>query len=362
MRRPAPRRRVTGATATRSDIAAAIAELDRSYAEAAERAPGARETLDYLVAGHRLRIDVVGKRLARDVDKALCHLRAAPGAAPAFTIEVWDEAEAGPGDRRAPLQRRDGADHIVASADARHVIYYYRSAVMRLDRRANRVVGCVRGVDALFLDERARPFHRQLSLMLNDRNIQFIHAGLLDHGGKGLVFVGKGGSGKTTTSVACFLDGFGYLGDDFIALEMTSKGRLVGHALYATCLIERDHFSRFPELAAIGHPPNHAEEEKLLVHLGDYEAGRFARRTRLAAVVLPRVVDAAETTYRRASPMDAMLALAPSSVIMLPGAAPRSLEKFSRLVATTPAFRLEVGRNVGGIAPAVRRLLGELSG
>jgi hypothetical protein len=74
------------------------------------------------------------------------------------------------------------------------------------------------------------------------------------------------------------------------------------------------------------------------------------------------VVDAAETSYRRAKPMDAMLSLAPLSVKMLPGAAPGSLEKFSSLVTTTPAYWLELGRNVGGIAPALRQLTAELSG
>ena len=196
--------------------------------------------------------------------------------------------------------------------------------------------------------------------MLSDRNIQIIHAGLIDHGGKGMLFVGKGGSGKTTTSVACFLAGFGYLGDDIVGLERTNEGQMVGHALYATCLIERDHFSRFSELAAIGRPPNHAEEDKFLLYLDDYETGRFARQSRLKAVVLPRVVDAAETSYRRAKPMEAMLSLAPSSIIWQPGAAPGPLEIFNDLVTTTPAFWLELGRNVGGIAPAVRQLFAEL--
>jgi hypothetical protein len=360
MRLSAPGRRASGATATPDDIAAAIGELDRSYVEAAERNPDARESMNYLFAGFHLRLNVVGKQLAREIDKALCHLRAPRAATAAFTIEVWDESEVGSGITGARFESWDLPGPVAVSADYRHVLFYHPASFVRLDRRANRVVGCVRGLDALFVDERARPFHRQLSIMLNDRNIQFIHAGLLEHGGRGLLFVGKGGSGKTTTSVAGFLAGFGFLGEDLVGLEMTNEGQLMGHALYATCLIKRDHFSRFLELAAIGRPPNHATEQKLLVYLAEYETGRFAQRSPLNAVVLPRVVDADETSYRRAKPMDAMLSLAPLSVKMLPGAAPGSLEKFSNLVTTTPAFWLELGRNVGGIAPALRQLFDEL--
>ncbi len=342
------------------DIDSTIAELDRSYLEAVKRNPGSCEQMDYTVADLGFRVKVVGKELARDIDKALGHLRTTGSATPDFTVEVWDEAEAGSGRWDARFEGWDRRGEFSVSADTQDVLFLRPSSIMRLDRRACRAVGCVRRRDALYLDERARPFNRPLSVMLDDRNIQLIHSGMLDYSGTGLLFVGKGGSGKTTCSIACFLAGIGFLGDDIVGLEMTGEGHLVGHGLYASCLIEPGHLSRFPELAAIGRPANHAFEDKTLVYLADHGSGRFVPRVRLSAVVLPRVVDTAKTSFRRAIPMEAMLALAPSSVLMLPGAT-RSLEKFSQLVTTMPAFWLEIGHDVSDIAPTVGRLRDEIS-
>lgn len=232
---------------------------------------------------------------------------------------------------------------------------------MLLDRKANRITGCVRSRSHLFLDERARPFHRLLSIWLDDHDVQFIHAALAIAENQGLLFVGSGGSGKSTSSVASFLEGFDFLSDDFVALAQGKDGGLTGHSLYATCLIANDHISRFPALAAIAHKPNHEIEHKSVAYLSDHPGGRFATETPISAVVLPRVIDQPRTTFRPAKPMEAMLALAPSSIIILPGAAPRSLDKLGDLVTTVPSFWLELGHDVGDIGPTVRRISREIA-
>jgi len=342
------------------EIEAAFRALERAYAAAA-KGPDPLAVADYRIAGYPVRTRIAGRGLAADVDRALGHLRAGPGGRPALTIEVWDETEAGPVDWPGWPGDPDVYGTLSVSPDDRYLRHQRQSSVMVLDRAESRIMGCVRGRDALCLDERARPFHRLLAIWLDERGIQFIHAGLVAHERQALLFVGKGGSGKTTSSVACFLDGFGYLGDDFVGLQKVDDGHFLGHAFYATCLIDADHARRFPALLEISDAANHDFEDKLVTYLRDHRKDGFGREAGLTGIVLPTVVDREETTFRPATAMEAMLALAPSSVGILPVAGPNALEKLGGLVTAVPAFWLELGRDVDGIAPAVRRICAHLA-
>lgn len=346
----------------RIDIADAVANLGEAFAEAVAGAPGALVQTDYRIAGFPVRLRIAGAGLAADIERSLGHLRVTGEPDPALTIEVWDDEEVGPVGWTDWPEDVDLYGTLSVADDARFVLNQRQSSVMLLDRRDNLLTGCIRGRSALFVDERARPFHRLLSIWLDDRDIQFIHAALSVVEDHGLLFVGRGGSGKSTSSVACFLAGFAFLSDDFVALGKAEEGHLVGHSLYATCLLAPDHISRFPSLARIAHRPNLDNEVKSVVYLAEHQGARFVTDTRIAAVILPKVVDKPKTTYHRAKPMEAMLALAPTSIIILPGAAPKSLDKLSELVTTTPAFWLELGHDVAQIAPTVRRICQELAG
>lgn len=344
------------------DIKDAIANLGEAFAGAVEGAPGALVETDYRIAGYSVRLRIAGAGLAADIDKSLGHLRASGDADAALTIEIWDDEEIGPVGWTSWSEEVDFYGTILLAEGARFVLNQRQSSVMLLDRRENRLIGCVRRRSGLFLDERARPFHRLLSIWFDDRDIQFIHAALNVVENQGLLFVGKGGSGKSTSSVACFLAGFPFLSDDFVALGKAADGHLVGHSLYATCLLASDHIGRFASLAGIAQPANHEIELKSVAYLADHRGARFASDTRLAAVILPKVVDGHKTTYRRARPAEAMLALAPTSVLILPGAAPRAMDKLGELVTTVPAFWLELGDDVSHIAPTVRQICEEMAG
>lgn len=342
------------------DTETAMAGLGNAFKVAASNAPDSLIENDYRIAGYPVRIRVAGKKLAADIDKALSHLRSSGGSDPALSIEIWDDEEVGPVPWSSwpedPDLYTDFRGNVTSSNDTRFVLSQRPSSLMLLDRKAGHIVGCVRRRQALFQDERARPFHLLLMIWLDDRDIHFIHSGLVARNGVGLLIAGRSGAGKTTTSLSCMLDDFTFLSDDYVALEGGSDGKFVGHSLYATCLV--DHLTRFTDLARIAHAPNCGRETKSVVYLADREESQFVSDVRLAAVVLPKIVDRPDTVYYRARPPEAMMELAPSSLWLLPNA--HSLQKMSELVKATPAYRLELGRDVGQIAPTLKRLVEEL--
>ena len=341
------------------DIDMAIDGLGEAFCAAAHRAPDLVIEGHYRIAGYPVLVRVAGTQAAADVDKALCHLRATEEEAPELTIEIWSDDEVGPLGWAPWPEDADTNGTITISKNDRFILTQRPSSVMLLDRCESRIVGCLRGRDRIFQDERARPFHRLLSIWLNDRDIQFIHSGLVARGSEGLLLAGKSGSGKTSASIACYLGGLTFLSDDYVALQALDERTFVGHSLYATCLIDR--IERFPSLVPFAHTPNYDFETKHSIYLTDHPGGSFASDIRLAAIILPNVVNKPHTTYRPAKPMEAMLSLAPSSIWILPGAAGLSLEKLSGLVTTVPSFWIELGWDGSQIAPTVERIWRELA-
>ena len=79
--------------------------------------------------------------------------------------------------------------------------------------------------------ERAKPMARLLLEWCNDHGRQVIHAGLVAYQGQGILFAGKSGSGKSTSSLACLCGEFNYLGEDYASLPRLLDGSFLGHSL-----------------------------------------------------------------------------------------------------------------------------------
>lgn len=332
--------------------AAAQFERARREAEVQERF--------YSLADRIMRLRVVGAELTQEVFEPFEHLRTPPDE-PFLTIDVWNEDETGVGlVRSKPSQTLGPYGMMTASADGRLIAEHRPHSAAWLDRRERRVVAWVSSPTLLHLDERARPFHRMLAVCLGDVGIQSIHAGLVASERRGALFVGMGGSGKSTSSICCFLEQLPYLGDDFVGLAAGDAGAFTGYSLYCSALTKLDHMQRYPILERAARPGHHAYEEKSVVSFNRLGTGQFASKVAIGAIVLPRVVPREATSFCPASARDALLALAPSSLLYLPGGGPRAMAKLSALVEHVPAFWLELGRDLRQVAPEVRSLLAQV--
>lgn len=313
---------------------------------------------DLCIAGHPVRLRVAGNAWADIVAASMGHLAGATaaGVKPALTVDVWDVAETGV--QPPPLMEPDlSAPPILmkSSDDGRFVGEERAHGMQWLDRSSDHIVGFAQSADRLNLDERARPFHKMLSAWLEDRGVQFVHSGLITHADKGILFVGNGGAGKSTSSISCLRAGMGYLGDDFIGLGVEDN-RFVGYGLYASCLLNVHHIKRFPDLQPLAHAPHYDYELKYVLYLTEAFPKCLRRRTGIHALMLPRVVDAEVTTFRLATKGETLKAIAPTSVMLLPRPNRAAFERLTQLVQVTPSYWLELGRRVDLIPDAVKAL------
>jgi hypothetical protein len=295
------------------------------------------------VGGHSVLLRVAGGELAASLRRPLVADDRKLSSSSVLTVNVWDSIAAR--EVYAPSPSADLNTYGVVSSDSegRFIVDNRPNGLLILDRVENRIIGHYAGARSLFLDERARPLHRLLSIWLGDRGVQFIHGGMVcPHPDLGVLLAGGGGAGKSTTSLLCLMAGFGFLSDDFVAFSQQPSGP-VAHCLFSSAVVQMHHLQRFPGLTAAAQPPNHSHEDKSIVFVEELLPGQVQPSSAITAVLLPKVMNRAQTQIIPASLGEALLALAPSSVMLLPGGGPRALERLASLLRAVPAFRLELG-------------------
>ena len=83
----------------------------------------------------------------------------------------------------------------------------------------------------------------------------------------------------------------------------------------------------------------------------DVFPSQLARVATIRAVLVPRIRGEATTRLLAASKREALLALAPSSLIHLPNSGARSLDRVARLIEHVPCYWLELGRDWEAAVP-----------
>jgi hypothetical protein len=282
---------------------------------------------------------------------------------PDLTIEIWDTKKGRNGRKIPPRQEQKWTEATFKSTDGLWVAQQLPHTYSCLNRRASHIVAEVAWHDRIFIYERAKPLARPLLEWHNGREIQIIHAGLIASGGKGVLFAGKSGSGKSTSSLACVCAGLDYLSEDYVGLQCRQDCPAVGHSLYNSVFIESSHLAKFTELAPYiirGEPP---EETKSVIILSQVFPERLEKSVEIKALVLLRVGEGSKSSLRPASKAEALLTLAPSSLLQIPNRSlgVRGFEKLARLVEQVPCYGLEIGNDLASIASRVRELL-ELNG
>lgn len=197
------------------------------------------------------------------------------------------------------------------------------------------------------------------ALWANSRGMQLVHAGCVgtDHGAA--LLVGKGGSGKSTTCLLCAEAGLDYLADDYCLVGTAPVP--TAFALYSSGKIHRHMLPSFPRLAALAVDPYPDDPStKPVIYLRQDHGYAVTNQRPLRAIVVPVVTGRPDTTFEPTSPAQALLALAPSSLLQLPSTGSGSFQSLAQLVRAVPCMRLNLGTRFETIPPAIRTLLAGL--
>lgn len=197
------------------------------------------------------------------------------------------------------------------------------------------------GVAGVTRWDRAAPLRTALHFALAGPSRQLVHGAVVGMGGRGVLLAGPGGSGKSTTTLACLQAGMQVVGDDYAAVDFQGPTRAWN--LFRSIKVgERE--------AGV----NGRDNRRTLI-LGEDLPGAATEMLEVSAVLLPRVTRGPHSSVSPASPAEALRALAPSTLMQSPYEEEPSMGLLARLARAVPAYHLNLGADRG--VPAIRQVL-----
>jgi Coenzyme PQQ synthesis protein D (PqqD) len=345
------------------------AVLEEYFEEVSSRAPVSETKL--LMAGRKLLIRCADAVHSRHLTLALSHLRNDFGGEADLTIHVWDGESAGSPSNSllsSYLQTlyRDWTSSCGTRGELRGfhsptvpAFYMPGPDVLNLVDVANkRAFFFKRDASPLPYWEAGSPFRAILHSWLSSAGLQFVHGGAVGEMGGGVLLAGKGGSGKSTTTLLCLNAGMLYAGDDYCAVDGSAAVHV--HSLYNTAKLLPGDLDRFPELRPkLWNPQSLVENstDKATFFLADLMPERMSLGFPLRALLIPRVESGAGTHLTRCGPAAALAAIVPSTVAQLPLAAQADMERMAAIAEKLPAYILHLGSDLKQIPDVVRSLL-----
>jgi hypothetical protein len=326
-----------------------VDSLQEDFERAAEAAGGAVD-LRLAVAGQPVRIRFAGSAAVEALSPAFAHLVAREDEPPALTLHVWDSGT------RAPAETTGAGASYYSEQDGLRALHQPASGVFSvLSAEADTGWFWMPDANGLPYWDYTAPFRHLLSWWLDAQGLRQVHGGAVGTEDGGVLLVGPGGSGKSTTALSTLLDErLRYAGDDYVAV---GSGRAPAvHSLYCSGKVHPKDLHRLPHLEpalADGARP----DEKAVFYVERAFPGRSVAGFPLRAIVVPRVTDRRVARALPGTRAEALAALAPSTIFQLHPPARDALAWMAELVRRVPTFVLELGSDVETIPPALLRIL-----
>ncbi len=223
----------------------------------------------------------------------------------------------------------------------------------RENRQARTVFRSLEDVSAW---ERAAPFRRILHWWAADRGLRLVHAAAVGGASGGALLVGRSGSGKSTTALACLDAGLGFAGDDYCLIEPGEPPQV--HGLYLSAKADAKAALLLRGLRAALTDSPLQTEGKSVVFADGVRPEAVRTGFPLHGIIVPRLAGGSTGRLTPLSPAAALLALAPSTLLQMPGQRADGLARLAAIVRHLPAWELTLG-SPADAAGLIADLLGQ---
>lgn len=169
-----------------------------------------------------------------------------------------------------------------------------------------------------------------------EKGIQMTHGACVCNGKKGILLAGKGGSGKSTTVLACLENGLATLGEDYVLVAPDRT-----YSIYQTAKWRPSTRAFFPSYESHITNPETADGEKALVHYLDLFPMQILPSSPLFSVVSLKI---GTSTYLEKSTVKTSLqSLLLTTVMQLPHPHPHTSQILSERMASLDHYQLTLG-------------------
>jgi hypothetical protein len=320
----------------------------------------------------RVQINFSGSGLASVLLPAIAHNALPDGENPAYQIFAWDSASTGCElplilARHVQILKREWASYLDSRGSVAHLSGDKILTTLHLGAAGVSLSlyhSCLR--QAIYWSEDAgtvpyyeqgAPFRTILHWMVDDNHHLLLHAGAVGLPKAGVLLVGKGGSGKSTSTLACLDAGLKYISDDYCLVSLDEP--LTVYSLYNTAkLVNLSDLARFPALAnGFEYHDSLDPKSKPMIFLNQYLPQQIINSMPLRAILIQNFTGQKHTYLRPASSAAALAAIAPNTIFQLPGSGRRTMTAISRLAQRLPCLWFDAGINLDEIPQAITAFL-----
>ncbi|MEC4982475.1 MAG: hypothetical protein SAJ37_05470 [Oscillatoria sp. PMC 1068.18] len=323
----------------------------------------------YNIGDYPVRLCFAGEALIKSLTPAIAHLEIPATPSPALTIQIFDSAST---QTELPLlvsslvsllsQRwwkyEDKRGQVTEySGDRIQTAFHpYPNRFNLVDLEENQGIYWIEDAENFPYYEIGAALRIILHWWLSKRSRQYVHAGAVGTPDGGVLLVGKGGSGKSSTALACLDSDLSYASDDYCLVRTTPEPYV--YSLYNTGKLKGEaDLKRFPELIPQLENRDRLDEEKAMIFVHKYYPEKVISGFPIRAILIPQVTGKPDTKLLKATAGRALSALAPSTILQLPGATQTSLKTMAELVRKVPCYHLHLGTEIKQIPGAIAQLL-----
>ncbi len=323
----------------------------------------------YNVADYHVRLRFAGKALLPHISPALEHLAIEKVSIPSFTICLWDGVTTNtqmapfPWDKHPAITSKRNQDkeentNPVIYFKSKNILGTYRigtNTLSMFDTEQNLALFWVPDAGQIHYYESSTPMRYIFQWWATGKGLQLVHAGAVGKLNEGVLLVGTSGSGKSCTALSCIYSELTCAGDDHVLLSTDPVPYV--YSLYNVCRLKVNDIKRFPRLTSAIIDPARTGTDKALVFLNKYYPEKISKGYGVRAIVLPQVTDITETRLKRVSSAIGLKALAPSTILQLPGAGEQDLRWMAKFVRQVPSYILELGKDTDKIPGIILSLI-----
>ncbi|MBE9145100.1 serine kinase [Planktothrix mougeotii] len=314
----------------------------------------------YCIGGFKIRLRFAGEALIPYMTPALGHLETEPFCDQALTVCLWDSTSTNTIMPPPPWQRNQHhpkrGEIYGFNSDRIHTSFQWGAyALSLLDSDRNLGIYWVETTEQIPYWEKGSPLRTILNVWMSKRGIQLVHGGAVGLPSGGVLLVGKGGSGKSTTALTCLNSELFYASDDYSLISPEPTPTVF--SIYNTGKKNADDVDRLPFLATAISNCDRLSDEKALYFINEHFPEKILTKSPIRAVLIPRITGKTDTSLTATSAAAALTSLVPSTMIQLPGSGKEACQIMMQVLQKVPAYYLELGTDLEQIPQVIFNLI-----
>jgi hypothetical protein len=312
----------------------------------------------YKIAGFTIKLQFLHTAWLNLITPALAHLECASSKFFDLTICIWDSVSTNTPEIVYPWSQQDvslrGEISGYNTQNIFTIVDVHTQALTMLNRKQNIACYWIRDIHSLPWWVSGSPLQQILHWWMRDRGLQLTHAAAVGYPEGGVILAGRGGSGKSTTALACLTAGMYYVSEDYCFISKLPNPYV--YSVYNSAKLEDKSLAFFPELKPQIANKRRQTSDKALIFHHQFQPEKMLVGMPLKAIIVLKVQALPKSRIQKISADAAFPALALSTLWQLTHAGIKSFEHLKKLTMSLPCYYLELGEDIQEIPAIISEL------